>query len=133
MSCLACGDVVKEQLPPDSAAFELLQKIITALGRGTGVAVLEQDKELTPNQAAELVGVSRPHLLTFMDAGALAFTRVGTHRRIKVSDLLEFNERRQGAYKAVAEARANAAAAAARHVEQAAPLSAEALDQLDQL
>lgn len=126
-------DVAKQQLPTGSAALALLQSITTALGRGAGVAVVEQDKNLTPNQAADLIGISRPHLLTFMDAGALAFTRVGSHRRIKVSDLLEFNARRQDARTLVSEARANASACEARHLDDAAPLSSDTLTELDSL
>lgn len=93
----------------------------------------DQDKQITSNQAAALIGISHPHLLTFMDAGALVFTRVGGHCRIKVSDLVDFNERRQDARKAVAESRANAASADAGYVYKSAPLSAEALGELDSL
>ncbi|SDF96111.1 DNA binding domain-containing protein, excisionase family [Cellulosimicrobium cellulans] len=126
-------DVAKQQLPTGSAALELLQSITTALGRGAGVALVEQDTHLTPNQAAALIGISRPHLLTFMNAGALAFTRFGSHRRIKVSDLLELNARRQDARTLVSQARANASASEARHLDDAAPLSSDTLTELDSL
>ncbi len=73
----------------------------------TVTAVLGQDAQLSPNKAADMIGVSRAFLLGFMKGGALKFTTVGTHQRIALSDLLEFNERRLAAGKLVAEASAN--------------------------
>ncbi|SER66479.1 helix-turn-helix domain-containing protein [Corynebacterium cystitidis] len=82
---------------PTSSLAVVLQRIIFAHEDGIGVDVLSSDAELTPNEAAHLLKVSRPHLLSFMDTGALPFRRVGTHRRIAMSDLKVFmQEHRRG-------------------------------------
>lgn len=126
-------ELAKAAIPTDSAVLELLQNLVTTLAEGQDAVLTGTGAELTPNQAAEMVGMSRPHLLSFMNSGALAFTYVGTHRRIKVADLIDFNERRQAARKVVAEARTNTTAAQARHIDEVAPISDEALAELDEL
>lgn len=63
--------------------------------KGQSVELLAHDAELSPNQAAALLKMSRPFLLAFMDRGDLPFHRVGTHRRIKMSDLLTFMDQRE--------------------------------------
>lgn len=73
----------------------LLQHVLTAVSRGVDVSFLESDKELTPNQAAELLNVSRPHLLKIMDRGLLGCRLVGTNRRIAMADLLDYIERHE--------------------------------------
>lgn len=100
-------DVLNEaadKLPADAAATRILHELIRTLRRGEGVALLNQDETLTPNQAAERAGMSRPHLVRFMDSGSLTYHRVGTHRRIYAKDLIDFMKRRDDAAKAVAEA-----------------------------
>lgn len=82
----------------DSPVSILLRRLLTATDNSIDVTLLSDDSEVTPNQAAELLNMSRPHLLTFMDRGLLSFRRVGTHRRIKTADLIAFmHGREQGA------------------------------------
>lgn len=122
-----------EQLPAGSDVRVLLDTLARALGRGVGVALLEQDMQLSPNEAAQLLGMSRPHLLTFMDAGALAFTWVGSHRRIAASDLADFAKRREDAGKFVAEAVTTSAQTDKRAIAKTTELTDEALAELDNL
>nr|WP_247601978.1 helix-turn-helix domain-containing protein [Cellulomonas denverensis] len=126
-------ETAAQQLSPDSPVLALLCHLHSTLGRGAEAVLLQLDQELTPNQAASIIGISRPHLLSFMDAGALAFHRVGTHRRIKVVDLLDFSERRQAARQTLTELHNDAPAADTRHLHARAPLSDEALADLDSL
>ena len=125
-------DQAVEQLAPESPVRALLAGLRGSLASGKGATLLEQDVQLSPNKAAELLGVSRPFLLGFMKSGALAYTTVGSHQRIVLSDLLEFNERRQAAGKAVAEAAGNAAARERAAVASRAPISDQALRELDE-
>lgn len=122
-----------QELGPQSPVSALLNQLTETLQRGVGAALLEQDVELTPNEAAALLRMSRPHLLGFMDTGALPFTRVGSHRRISMGDLLAFDARRKAAGKVVAETIANATKAEERHLDEAAPISAAALAELNDL
>lgn len=82
----------------------LLRSILLANEEGVGVNVLADDAEVSPNAAAKLLKMSRPHLLTFMRDGDLPYHMVGSHQRIKMSDLIEFMRAREAGAKFVAEA-----------------------------
>jgi excisionase family DNA binding protein len=78
---------------PDSA-FEALKLIIETLASGQSITLVPHGQELTSQEAADLLMVSRPHLIKLLDRGELPFHRVGTHRRIKIEDVLAYRERR---------------------------------------
>ena len=73
-------------LPARAAA--LLQSTLAHLLRGERVAVLVDDQELSPNDAAVILGISRPLVVHRMDIGDLPFRYVGKHRRTKLKDVL---------------------------------------------
>ncbi|HEX5354250.1 MAG TPA: helix-turn-helix domain-containing protein [Rhodanobacteraceae bacterium] len=65
--------------------------------------------ELTTQQAADFLGVSRPHLVAVVERGELPHHKVGTHRRIYFRDLLEYRKQRMGQSKAALDALAEQA------------------------
>ncbi|SDR53926.1 hypothetical protein SAMN05519103_04828 [Rhizobiales bacterium GAS113] len=75
-------------LPPRAAA--LVEALLDHLLRGERVAVLGEDQELTPNEAASIFGMSRPLIVHRMDVGDLPFRYVGKHRRTRLKDVLAF-------------------------------------------
>ncbi len=77
-----------------ASALEALRKVVEAMSRGESVTVIPHDERLTSQEAAEILSVSRPHLIKLLDRGELPFHRVGTHRRIKIEDVLAYRERR---------------------------------------
>lgn len=77
-----------------ASALEALRKVVEAMSRGESVTVIPHDKQLTSQETAEILSVSRPHLIKLLDRGELPFHRVGTHRRIKIEDVLAYRERR---------------------------------------
>lgn len=91
----------KEQ---DSPLGVLLQRVAEANEDGITVNLLADDAELSPNQAAKLMKMSRPHLLKFMKDGDLPFHLVGSHQRIKMSDLRDFMAAREAGAEFVANA-----------------------------
>jgi excisionase family DNA binding protein len=84
---------------PDSA-FQALKLVIETLARGQSITLVPHDKELTSQEAADMLSVSRPHLIKLLDRSELPFHRVGTHRRIRIEDVLDYRERRRAERKA---------------------------------
>lgn len=62
------------------------------LQRGRGVTVVSTNRMLTTQEAADVLGVSRPTLVKVLERGDVRFTKVGRHRRVALGDLLEYRE-----------------------------------------
>ena len=84
---------------PDSA-LEALRIIIEAMAAGQSITLVPHGKELTSQEAADILHVSRPHLIKLLDRSELPFHRVGTHRRIRIEDVLAYRDRRDAALEA---------------------------------
>jgi excisionase family DNA binding protein len=92
------ADGSRIELP--ASALEALRKVVEAMSRGESVTVIPHDKQLTSQEAADILFVSRPHLIKLLDRGDLPFHRVGTHRRIRIGDVLVYRERRDAEQRA---------------------------------
>jgi 3,4-dihydroxy 2-butanone 4-phosphate synthase/GTP cyclohydrolase II len=94
---LSAGDLSLGDGPLPDAAFRVLKEALEQIARGAVVAAAPIEAELTTQQAAELLGVSRPHLVKLLEGGAIAHRKVGAHRRVRLSDLTAY---RTGAMRA---------------------------------
>ncbi len=83
------GDAI--ELP--EGIHELLVSIVENLKAGNGVTVIPMHAELTTVEAAELLNVSRPYLIKQLQAGELPYHMVGTHRRLRLADVLAYRDR----------------------------------------
>lgn len=81
-------DVEPITLPAN--VFRVLVKMLVEMGNGNAVAIVPVSAELTTQQAAALLNVSRPHLITLLDKGDLDFRMVGTHRKLKAKDVMAY-------------------------------------------
>ncbi len=79
------------ELPAE--AVTLLLSILEQMAAGHPVVLVPQNTEMTTQQAADLLNVSRPYLIGLLDAGKLPFRLVGTHRRIRYEDVMAFRQR----------------------------------------
>ncbi len=92
-------------LPP--AVAEIMEDLLRQISRGDKVALLADDAEVSPEDAAVILGISRPLVRRRMDAGVLPFRRVGTHRRLRLSDVLDLRRREAPVRAALDELRAD--------------------------
>ncbi|MGE0596211.1 MAG: DNA-binding protein [Hyphomonadaceae bacterium] len=100
----ADGGEQRVSLPPEAAAA--VEAVLAHLARGERVVVLTEDQELSPSEAAIILGVSRPLVVLRMDRGDLPFRYVGAHRRARLKDVLRLKaelDKRQEALDALAE------------------------------
>jgi excisionase family DNA binding protein len=77
-------------IPP--GAVRLFLDVLTQLGQGRAVTILPKKAELTTQEAADYLNVSRPYVVKLIDSGKLPARTVGTRRRIAFQDLVEFDE-----------------------------------------
>ena len=84
------GNVI---VPLPARAVELIFRILETMGEGVPISVIPHQAELTTQQAADYLNVSRPFLVQQIEANKLPYRKVGSHRRVKFSDLVEFENK----------------------------------------
>lgn len=77
-----------------TSAVRLLVDILTELAEGNAVKVIPIHAEVTTQEAADLLNVSRPHIVKLLETSQLPFHKTGKHRRIRFADLMIYKTRR---------------------------------------
>jgi excisionase family DNA binding protein len=80
----------EESIAIPASAFRLLTDILVQMAQGNAVTLIPVHTELTTQQAAELLNVSRPFLIGLIEEGKIPHRKVGSHRRIRFLDLVEY-------------------------------------------
>jgi len=86
------GKPVEVTVPRE--AFDLFMEILGQLASGHAVTIVPVHGELTTQQAAELLNISRPYLIRLLDDGKIPYSKVGTHRRLRVADVAAYKAQR---------------------------------------
>ncbi len=74
-------------------ALSLLFEILNNMAEGKSLTLIPSDAEVSTQQAADMLNVSRPHLVKLLEEGEIPFKKVGTHRRIELKSLIEYEKR----------------------------------------
>ena len=83
---------IEVELPP--ALGRMVLELLTYIARGEMVTLVPYGAELSTQRAADLLNVSRPFLTKLLESGEIDFHKVGTHRRVRVENLLTYKDRR---------------------------------------
>lgn len=89
---LSVDDGVKVSVPESTLKF--LLKYLRSLSEGKAVSILPLESELSTQQAADILNVSRPHLVKMLENNEIPHHKVGRHRRINAKDLIEYKRQR---------------------------------------
>ena len=76
--------------PPDEESVSLARES----AQGHAITIMPTHAELTTQQAADMLNVSRPHLIKLLESEEIAFTKVGSHRRIRLQDVIDYKNKR---------------------------------------
>jgi excisionase family DNA binding protein len=86
------NDQRSEPLTIPAAAMQLLAEALAEMANGHSVTLLPVQTELSTQQAADMLNVSRPYLIGLLEKGELPFHKVGTHRRLRLQDVLLYKQ-----------------------------------------
>lgn len=78
-----------------TSAMTMLMEILGELAAGNAVQIVPVHAELTTQEAANILNVSRPHMVKLLEEGKLPFHKIGRHRRVLFADLMEYKKRRE--------------------------------------
>lgn len=78
--------------PLPHEVYEVLRDVVEAMSRGQAITVAPHDQTLTTQQAADLLGISRPTLVKLLERGDIPFTQPGRHRRVRLADALSYRQ-----------------------------------------
>lgn len=101
---LLVGAEAGDQVELPEEVYSVLRQVVDAMRKGQSVTLAPTSKVLTSQQAADLIGISRPTLIKLLNENEIPYTRVGTHRRIALSDALRYRDHRRERQHAALEA-----------------------------
>jgi excisionase family DNA binding protein len=83
-----------ETIPIPESVFYILERVAEVMARGDSITIVPVGKELTTQQAADILNVSRQYLVRLLDEGRIPYGKTGKHRRLRIEDVLAFKEQR---------------------------------------
>jgi excisionase family DNA binding protein len=92
MQVVSKGGRPEEPLTIPASIFRVLFDMLTAMAEGKAMTVIPVEAELTSQQIANLLNVSRPFVVGLMDKGEIPHRKVGRHRRVRLGDLMAYKE-----------------------------------------
>jgi len=82
----------KNEVVLPESVIHLLEGILHNMADGKSVSLLPSEAIMSTQKAAQILSVSRPHMVQLLESGQIPFTKAGSHRRIALSDLMTYKE-----------------------------------------
>lgn len=83
-----------EAITIPESVYQVLRQVIHAMALGQAISIAPQEQEMTTQQAADILNVSRPYLIKLLEQGEIPYIKVGTHRRVRSQDLMTYKQQR---------------------------------------
>ncbi|MCY3892005.1 MAG: helix-turn-helix domain-containing protein [Acidimicrobiaceae bacterium] len=112
-----------ERVVLPAEVFDVLRDVVDVMSQGQAVVVAPVHQRLTTQEAADLLGMSRPTFVKLLDAGQIPYDRPRRHRRVRLDDLLAYTERRSAESRAALDRMVEIAQEAGMYERTAAPES----------
>ena len=84
-----------ESIEVPKPVFEVLMKVLAIMSEGKAFALIPLDKELTTQQAADILNVSRPYFNKLLELGEIPHRKVGRNRRVRFGDLAQYKTKQE--------------------------------------
>ena len=75
--------------------YEVLKRVVALMADGKAVTLIPENQVITTQRAADILGMSRPFFIKLLEAGAMAYHRVGNQRRVYLKDVLQYAHKRE--------------------------------------
>ncbi|WP_337885681.1 helix-turn-helix domain-containing protein [Fischerella thermalis] len=83
-----------EEILIPKSIYQVLRQVVHAMALGQAISIVPQNREMTTQEAAEVLNVSRPYLIKLLEQGEIPYTKVGSHRRVRFEDLMKYKQQR---------------------------------------
>ncbi|MHA6801149.1 helix-turn-helix domain-containing protein [Bounagaea algeriensis] len=82
-----------EEVELPEPVYRALQEVVTAMAQGMAITVAPHNTMLTTQEAADMLGVSRPTLIKLLSSGEISYSMHGRHRRVRLADVVAYQQR----------------------------------------
>ncbi|MDM9384167.1 helix-turn-helix domain-containing protein [Chlorogloeopsis sp. ULAP01] len=83
-----------EEIYIPESICQVLRQVVNAMASGKAISIVPEEQEMTTQQAADFLNVSRPYLIKLLEQGEIPYIKVGSHRRVRLEDLKKYKQQR---------------------------------------